>query len=389
MNSYTIGQLTDAFTPITDGVVSVVKNYAYYLQQNQIHSPILTPDFPGYRDDTELTVLRYQSVPLPRRKPYRIGLPKLSPRFLQQLRKIDFDLVHAHSPFASAKLALTLARKRNIPCVATFHSKYYEDIKAVTKSDLIAKHVCDWIVKCYHQFDHVFTVNAATAETLRSYGFTKNIRIIPNGTDLTPLTDKQRALRALNQQLDLHAGTPVLLFVGQHIWQKNIRLIIDALSILNQRQLNFTLLFVGDGQNRDAIKHLINKRGLSAKVKFLGTVRDRQRLTTLYTRADLFIFPSRYDTSAVVMQEAASTATPSLVIAGSNTAEEIKDNINGFLSENDKVVFADRLQQLLAQPELLAQVGQVASETLSRSWQQIVLDLKLQYLDIIRAGVTS
>ena len=57
---------------------------------------------------------------------------------------------------------------------------------------------------------------------------------------------------------------------------------------------------------------------------------------------------------------------------GSTTAEVICDGDNGFVTENDPDKFAHRLRTLIHQPDLLLRVGRRASETIFRSWEEIV-----------------
>jgi hypothetical protein len=94
---------------------------------------VITPYSPGYIDDKP-NVLRYKSIPLPKRKPYRLGVPQFDFSFLKMINKIPFDLVHAHCPFSSGKLALNLSKKLNIPSIITFHSKFYDDFINIVKS---------------------------------------------------------------------------------------------------------------------------------------------------------------------------------------------------------------------------------------------------------------
>lgn len=135
---YTIGQFNDSFTPVIDGVATVVKNYALWLDKKHAKCCVVTPSCPGYTDNEEFDVLRYASVPLPKRKFYRLGLPLAGYEKYKKITNIDFDLIHTHCPFSSGKLGYNIAKKRNIPLIATFHSKFYDDFKQALKNDKIA-----------------------------------------------------------------------------------------------------------------------------------------------------------------------------------------------------------------------------------------------------------
>jgi len=114
---FVTGEFNDSFPPIMDGVANVVKNYAYWLNKKYGSCYVITPAFPNYQDNEEFPVLRYYSVPLPTRHPYRCGIAGLDRTFLKRVREIPFDIVHAHSPFSAGGIGLDIARRRNIPIV--------------------------------------------------------------------------------------------------------------------------------------------------------------------------------------------------------------------------------------------------------------------------------
>ncbi len=118
-------------------------------------------------------------------------------------------------------------------------------------------------------------------------------------------------------------------FVGQHIWEKNVKLIIEALAKV--KDLPYHALFVGDGYARADMQAMAAKFGLSGnsdyrkdKITFFGSVQSRKLMQMIYTAADLFLFPSIYDNAPLVVREAASLYTPSIVARGSNTAESFR-----------------------------------------------------------------
>ena len=100
------------------------------------------------------------------------------------IRDVSFDIIHAHSPFGAGREAARLARKLDVPLVATFHSKFYDDFKEATGSDRMARLGVKYVIRFFHSADYVWSVNAATAQTLRDYGYQGEITVVPNGTDV-------------------------------------------------------------------------------------------------------------------------------------------------------------------------------------------------------------
>ena len=103
-------------------------------------------------------------------------------------------------------------------------------------------------------------------------------------------------------------------------------------------------------------------------VTFVGAVRDRELLRSFYTRADLFLFPSTYDTSGLVVKEAAACSTPSLLIKDSCASEGIVDRVNGFLCEENVIDCANTIISTTKYPSFTRKVGENASESVYLSW---------------------
>lgn len=379
-----IGQFSDAYPPIMDGVSNVVKNYAYWLNKNYGKAYVITPSFPNYKDNEEFDVIRFFSVPLTVRPPYRLGIPFIDLKSMEKINKIPFSLVHAHSPFSAGVLALYVAKKRKIPIVSTFHTKYYDDFKSAVKSDLLAKIMVKIIMEFYNQVDEVWTVNKSTANVLYEYGYRRKIEIVPNGSDFIPPSNKEEYKKRINEIYNLSSEEIVFLYVGQLILHKNLELLIYSLKHLRDFGVNFKAFIVGTGKDENYLKNLVEKLYLDKVVIFTGKILDREFLKSFYARADLFLFPSLYDASAIVIKEASSFGCPSLLIEGSVTSEGIIDGYNGFLSKNDPVSYAIRIKEIISDREKLRGVGERAKETLYKYWREIIKEVVERYEEIIK-----
>ncbi|MGB9857393.1 MAG: glycosyltransferase [Dictyoglomaceae bacterium] len=379
-----IGQFNDSYPPIMDGVANVVRNYAYFLNKKYATTYVITPSYPNYKDDEEFEVIRYFSIPLILRPPYRLGIPFFDLSAMKKIKKIPFSIVHAHSPFSSGLLALKIARERKIPIVATFHTKYYDDFKSATKSDLLAKIGTRIIVEFYYQVDEVWTVNLATAQTLREYGFKGRIGIVPNGCDFIPPSNLEEYKKKIDEIYNLTSKETVFLYVGQLISQKNLELLIYSLKYLKDVGINFKMFIVGTGKEEGYFKELVKKLNLDKLIIFTGKILDRELLKSFYARADLFLFPSLYDTSGIVVQEASSMKCPSLLIEGASASEGIIDNFNGFLSKNDPILYAKKIKEIISDRENLKRVGENAQRTIYKDWESIIDEVAERYKEIIK-----
>ena len=155
-----IGIFNDCYPPVIDGVSVTVQNYARWLNRKCGDVCVVTPAVPGAKHDEDFPVYDYFSVPIPMRKPYRMGMPYVDLDFRSRISRVGFSIVHAHSPFSSGRLALRLARQQKVPLVATFHSKYRADFERVVPSKTIVDYLVKNIVDFYNQADEVWVPQA-------------------------------------------------------------------------------------------------------------------------------------------------------------------------------------------------------------------------------------
>lgn len=384
-----IGLFNECFLPIMDGVAVTVSNLARHFYQRGAEVSVVTPQIPGLdASKYPYSIYQYLSFPVPGRYPYRSGFPQLDYKFQRQMDDLDFSILHAHCPFSSGDAALKMAKKRGIPLVATFHSKYRDDFKRVIPNKQVVDYLVSRVVKFYESVDEVWVPQASVGETLRSYGYRGEFEVVDNGTEFADVHVTDSDKLGAKKELFLREDEPLLLFVGQHIWEKNVKLIIEALALV--KDMPYHALFVGEGYAKEEMLALAEKLGLSGnkdyrrdKVTFFGAVKSRELMKTIYTASDLFLFPSQYDNAPLVVREAASLGTPSLVTRGSNTAEVIRDGFNGFLADNDVSAFAMRLRYILERPVIITWAASGAAQTLVRPWDDIAAEVLDRYRHLI------
>lgn len=374
-----IAAFNESYPPHMDGVGMVVDAYAkafskaghtcYYIAPKNKDRQYAKPTEP-------YPVIQYASIGIPG-EAYSVGVPALDAVYRRKLKSIPFDIIHAHTPFLSAIESRQLAKKRHIPLVATLHSKYYDDFLIRTHSKTIANEVVRNIVRFYNHCDEVWTVSDASADVLREYGYQGDIVVMPNGTDLW--YPKPDDAKKAEEQFGLGSGK-VFLFVGQQHFKKNTRSIIEAAALYMRSHMDFKLVFAGHGPDEERMQALCKELGLDFHSVFVGHISDRDTLKCLYARADLFLFPSLYDTSGLVVREAAAAGTPSLLIEGSLASEGIVDGENGFLCQNTPEDICACMERALP---FAAKVGARARETIPVPWSRIAQNALDRYAMLI------
>lgn len=376
-----IGQFSDSFLPIVDGVGRVVYHYAAALSRRGEECYVVAPMADtGYRGGYPFELVDFISMELPRQRQYSTGIPSLDTHYDARMRNIQLDIIHAHSPFIAGLEAQRLARRRGVPIIGMFHSRYYDDFYQLTRAEMLANLAVATIVNFYQRCDEVWTVSQSSAETLRDYGYIGEIVVMPNGTpDVDPDPARAAAAKAHFQLPD----TPLLFYCGQMNWKKNILRILESCACYQKNGKPFTLILAGQGPDVNAIKSKVEEFGLSGRTIFTGHVTDENLLYGLYENADLFVFPSLYDTSGMVVREAASMATPSIVVRGCATAEPIIDRENGFLCEDTTESLCRMIELALSDREMTRRIGQTARKTIYLSWDDIAASTVERYEALI------
>ena len=388
LEKITIGLFTDSFYPFTDGVVMVVDNYAKRLAKYAnviVFAPKYTLN--EFDDDTlPYKVVRCYSLKVPFID-YSIPITKLDKKFQKELDKYKLDIVHIHSPFTLGNAGIKYAKHNHVPSVITIHSQFKQDFLRAVKSEKLATKLNDKIIKVFNKCVECFAVNSEIARIFHDeYGLKKMPIVINNATEMITLKDDKKAINYINKKHNIKKNEKVFLFVGRINLLKNILFIADSIKAVKEKEpkLKFKMLYVGCGQDEEKLEKHIIKLGLEDDVILCGKITDRYELACYYKRADLFLFPSFYDTSSIVQVEAASQNTPTVFIKGTVTASTITDNVNGFISENTVGAYSDKIIEVIKNKHLYDKVSKNAYIDLYKTWDDCVTKVYNRYLELIK-----
>ena len=383
-----IGQFTDTFLPVVDGVGRVAAAYANTLCEMGHQVTVVTPMYDtGYRGGYPFELVDFQGVSVPAARQYKTGEATFDQHYLQRMRMIPLDIVHSHSPFMAGSEAIRLAFQRDIPLIGTFHSKYYDDFLKETKSVPLARVGVKFVVDFYNRCDEVWAVGERTADVLRGYGYRGEIQVMPNGVVIREA--REDAVRTVRERFSIRDDSPLLLFVGQMNWKKNIQRILEASAVLRSRGVRHQLLLAGQGPDEKEIRRKIASLNLQDTARPIGHITDSALLDALYKVSDLFVFPSLYDNAPMVVREAAVMKTPSVMVRGSSGSEIIRSGFNGYLCEDTAESLAETIFSALSDPESLRENGENASRTIPVSWREIMETAVKRYralIELNRAG---
>lgn len=170
----------------------------------------------------------------------------------------------------------------------------------------------------------------------------RKIEVIPNGVDGEEFRPGPPDRRALRAALDLPAGVPLALFVGNlRVPLKNLDTVLRALA-----QTPGLHLAVAGELAGSPYPAMARQLGLTERVHWLGFRRD---VNALMRAADLLVFPSRYEPFALVILEAMASGLP-LITASTVGAAELVTPDCGLIVDDpeDADTLAQAMRELSA-----------------------------------------
>jgi glycosyltransferase involved in cell wall biosynthesis len=274
-----------------------------------------------------------------------------------------FDIVHLHYPFYGALGAVIKAKKLlGFHLVVTYHMDPQRRGAARIVQNLYDK---IYARKLFAIADKVIAVDAdyfRESKFGRFIGKEKSV-ILNNGVDLSIFNFASAvAPLALWRDKPEFVGKKIILFVGNFLPVKNLRLLIKILPNLGD---DVVLAIVGGGYAEKEIRSLINSANLEKRVVFLGREVNRDMLADFYRASSVVAVPSLSESFSLVAMEAMASGA---VLAASDIAGirgRINNQINGFLFEaNNEQVWTDGLRKIL---DMSLTERQIISERASES----------------------
>jgi glycosyltransferase involved in cell wall biosynthesis len=179
----------------------------------------------------------------------------------------------------------------------------------------------------YRQFDSLFVLNSDQRSWLTSpvMGFA------PEKVNLSAHWVEREFYPRIPDKRK-HFGIPedsqVLLFVGRVSDEKGVMELPEIYRGVKVKIPNVRLVIAGKGPAEERLKELV------PDAVFLGWV-DHEKLPDLYSSADIFVLPSRFDTFGCVVLEALACGLPSACYASKGPKEILRHGETGYLCDNN------------------------------------------------------
>ena len=126
---------------------------------------------------------------------------------------------------------------------------------------------------------------------------------------------------------------------------------IKAIHKLLNEGYKISWYIVGDGPSREKLMELIGQYGLEKNVFLLGKLDCPY---PLFSDFDLFFLPSRYEGKPMAVTEAMMLELPPLVTEYASAHEQIRHNVDGYITGNSDEGIYEGLKYLITHKEILS-----------------------------------
>jgi phosphatidylinositol alpha 1,6-mannosyltransferase len=348
---------------VRDGANQALNRLVDYMLRQGVKVRIYSPtvDCPAFEPVGE--VVSVPSAPIPTRAEYRVplGLPAKVRRDLAEFRP---NIVHISSPDVTAHRAVSWARRRNIPAVASVHTRF-ETYLSYYHLQLLEPLIRMMMRRLYQRCDALLVPAESTAAVLRAQRMNRNIYIWTRGVDRQQFNPGRRDME-WRRSLGIEDDELAVMFLGRLVLEKGLDVFVEAIDELRFRGVAHRPLVIGEGPARSWFE-LQMPSGI-----FVGQ-QVGDDLARAVASADIFVNPSLTETFGNVTLESMACALPVVAASATGTTNLVRDGETGVVVEpGDTDGFADALAQYALDPELRRRHGEAGlAVARTMDWDEI------------------
>ncbi len=330
------------YRPHKGGIETVVEAMCRTLAKSGVDVTVLVSSDTPHGSEDELDGVRVQRIP----RLAELWSQPINPALVSALRRLDFDVLHVHTPNPLGALA-ALASHRRRPLVVTHHS------------DIVRQKVLGLPAVAMHATLYA-RARAVVAPTPNHVEYSRLLRAFRSKCRIIPFAAPQAPSSTQTPRLpDGFLSEPLVLFVGRLVYYKGVDVLLDALS----RTDHGRLAIVGIGPLRDALEARSRALGLAERVHFCGEVAQAE-LHALYAACSVFVLPSVEPSEAfgMVQLEAMSAGRPVISTQLRSGVPFVNQHEQSgiVVPPRDAPALAGALRRLLGDDALRARLGRGA-----------------------------
>ena len=342
-NEIRLALFSGNYNYVRDGANQALNRLVAYLLRQGVQVRVYSPttDTPAFEPIGGLVSI--PSVPVPGRGEYRLGLG-LSGGVRSDLAKFAPNLVHISAPDIIGHRAVSWARNRKIPAVASVHTRFdtYLNYYHLQALEPLARGI---MRRIYQRCDAILAPADSMAAVLHAQRMSRDISIWTRGVDREQFNPGRRDM-AWRRSLGIEDDELAIAFLGRIVMEKGLDVFSDAVDVLAERNVRHHVVVIGEGPARGWFENRL------PNAIFVGhQVGDD--LARALASTDVFFNPSITEAFGNVTLESMACGLPVVAAEATGTTTLVRNDENGALVEpGDAEAFADALEAYARDPAL-------------------------------------
>lgn len=362
---------------VRDGANQALNRLVGYLLRQgakvRVYSP--TVENPAFEATGDLVTV--PSIAFPGRPEYRLPT-RMSGENKRDLEAFAPNIMHISAPDRVGRLFARWARDRNLPVLASVHTRFETYFRYYNMSFLepLAE---AWLRKLYRKCDALVAPSESMAQVLREQRMNYDIDIWSRGVDREIFYPARRDLE-WRRELGIGDDMPVIGFLGRLVMEKGLDVFSDTIDQLRRRgNVRHAVMVIGEGPARGWFESRL------PDAKFVG-FQGGADLARAVASMDMLFNPSVTETFGNVTLEAMACGLPVVAAKATGSQSLVEDNRSGRLITPGAIAqFAEALRLYCENPPLRAEHGKAGeARSLDYSWDAINQALADTYTRLIR-----
>src|ERR1700733_9037778 len=295
----------------------------------------------------------------------RLGLLPMLRRLKAMLSQESRAVIHSHGYKPDILLA-ALGVPRRLPCLATCHSWYSTTVKLKA-----LEYVDKWAVR---RFDHVVAVSDEIYRDLRASGMPDaRVSRINNAISIPVLDTDRNKIRA---EWNVAPDEKLVVQIGRLAKSKRNALLLEAVAAL-PGDIAVRVVFVGDGEEREALGAYARELKIDGRVIFAGY---RRNAPAIMAAADVLAITSNQEGLPIVILEAMAVGCPIIATAVGAIPQVLNGESAWIIPVDDDAGLMQALREALSDTSVAKDRAAVAKSVFLGSHERDVMGQR--YLEL-------
>lgn len=328
-----------------------ISSYTYLLSRELVNrgDEVCVLTYP-HKDITSIDGIPVFTAPTLNIKGIRGFLFSISAAFklFRIIRKYKVDLIHAHYVMPPGLIAVICGMFSGTRTAITIHGS---DVFVLARKPIL-KSVIKFTLK---KSDYVFVVSDSLKENVMKLGIDgieNKLSVTYNAVDVERF--KPGKSSAFKEEMGINPEKPVVLFVGNLVWQKGVEFLIRAKEFMDT---DTEIVIVGDGPLLEELKSIVEFEKMDG-ITFTGARND---IEMIMHAADVFVLPSLSEGRPTVILEAMASGLPVVATRAGGIPEIVTKETGILVNPEDSVGLAEAVDKILNDKKL-QKMGKSARE---------------------------